>query len=118
MRTLMMLSALLALSVGSIACGGDDDDDLPDVDCPATAVKYADVTAFTKCATCHASSKTGAARAEAPVNINFDTEALADMNRMKAASEVNEGAMPPKDSGITLTDAEKQTLYKWALCDN
>jgi hypothetical protein len=29
---------------------------------------------------------------------------------------VNGGIMPPPSSGITLTDEEKQTLYKWALC--
>lgn len=33
-----------------------------------------------------------------------------------AASEVNEGEMPPSGSGITLSESEKQDLYKWALC--
>jgi uncharacterized membrane protein len=117
MRTLSVLTALLALTCVSISCGGDDEDEeLPDVECPTTPVKYEEVTAFTKCATCHSSTKMGAARAEAPTDINFDTEAAAKAHAMKAASEVNEGAMPPKATGITLTDAEKDTLYKWALC--
>lgn len=117
MRTLSLLTAVLALTCVSIGCGGDDEEGaLPDVDCPTTPVKYEEVTAFTKCATCHSSTKTGAARADAPADINFDTEGGAKMKAMKAASEVNEGAMPPKATGITLTDAEKDTLYKWALC--
>lgn len=115
MRTLSVLTAVLALSVVTVGCGGGDDDDLPDVDC-TTVPKYAEVTAFNKCSTCHASSKTGAARADAPMNINFDTEALAQQYAMKAASEVNEGAMPPKATGITLTAEEKDKLFKWALC--
>jgi uncharacterized membrane protein len=116
MRTLSVLTALLALTCVSIGCGGDDDEELPDVDCPTTPVKYSEVTAFTKCQTCHSSAKMGDARADAPADINFDTEDAAKAHAMKAASEVNEGAMPPNGTGITLTDAEKDTLYKWALC--
>jgi uncharacterized membrane protein len=48
--------------------------------------------------------------------VNFDTEAAANMHAQAAATEVNEGAMPPSGSGVTLTADEKQALYKWAEC--
>jgi len=103
---------------GSIGCGSDDEEGvLPEVDCATGAVPtYGQVTAFTKCAVCHDSAKSGAARVMAPADINYDTYAGADAHATKAASEVNEGAMPPASSGITLTEEEKQTLYRWALC--
>jgi uncharacterized membrane protein len=112
---------LLAFAVTALlACtssGANGDLQLPDnVDCNGTPPAYADVTAFTKCTTCHASTKTGAQRANAPADVNFDTEAAADAHAEEAASEVNKGDMPPRGSGVTLTDSEKQQLYAWALC--
>jgi uncharacterized membrane protein len=110
-------AVMLGLISLATACGDDEEGALPDVDCTGTKPAYDDVTAFKKCTTCHSSKLSGAARNEAPTDINFDTEPAAEAHAEKAASEVNEGAMPPKDSGLTLTSDEKTTLYKWALCD-
>jgi hypothetical protein len=77
---------------------------------------YAQVTAFTKCAHCHSASKTGAQRNGAPPNVNFDSEAAADAHATAASSAVLSGVMPPKSSGLTLTAAEKQQLYDYAMC--
>ena len=114
MRIVLVLATVLA-AVPLYACGGEDED-LPDVDCSGTVPAFADVAALQKCATCHNSKLSGAARQAAPADINFDTEAAADKDPEKAAAEVNEGAMPPAGSGITLSAAEKEDFYKWALC--
>lgn len=103
---------VFAAGIGAFACG----DKLPDVDCSGDVPKYADVAALTKCSTCHSSQVSSAARKGAPASINFDTEAAANAKAEDAASEVNGGDMPPAGSGISLSEAEKQALYKWALC--
>jgi uncharacterized membrane protein len=95
------------------ACSGED---LPKVDCTGEIPSYDQVTALTKCAECHSSTLSGNARRNAPGNVNYDTESAAKDSATKAAREVNGGSMPPDNSGISLTDDEKQQLYKWALC--
>ncbi|HET8938153.1 MAG TPA: hypothetical protein VFN67_32140 [Polyangiales bacterium] len=102
----------LATGFGAFACG----DKLPDVDCSGEVPKFADVTALTKCATCHSSQVSSSARKGAPTSVNFDTESAANAKAEDAASEVNGGDMPPAGSGISLSEEEKQALYKWALC--
>ena len=124
MRNLPVWMLAIALAATLNACGGDDDDepaasneDLPEVDCDdGPVVEYEDVSAFDKCVVCHDSSKTGDERAKAEVGVDFDTEELAKDSAEHAAEEVFEGEMPPEGSGITLTDDEKETLYRWALC--
>jgi len=111
--TTFALTTLLACT----SSGANGDLQLPDnVDCNGAPPTFGEVTAFTKCTTCHSSSKSGAQRANAPAGVNFDTEAAANAKAEEAASEVNKGDMPPRASGVTLTDAEKQQLYAWALC--
>jgi hypothetical protein len=116
-------AVLIAAMIGTlIGCGSDDDDDddeggeLPDVACTGTIPAYADVDAFTKCTMCHSSKLTGAARNSAPTDDNFDTQKGAEAHDEEIAHEVSIGAMPPPASKITLTSAEKEELYKWALC--
>jgi uncharacterized membrane protein len=119
MRNLRMLTVVLLLASPATGCGGDDDEaELPEVDCDTGAVPdYEDVSAFDTCTNCHDSSKTGAARAGAEEGVNFDTEAAAQKSAMEAAHEVYEGEMPPKGAG-TLTEAQKEQLYRWALCSD
>jgi len=77
---------------------------------------FAEVTAFAKCATCHDATKSGADRKSAPPRVNFDTAAGADAAAEGAVGMVRSGAMPPRASGLVLTDSEKQQLYAWASC--
>jgi uncharacterized membrane protein len=106
--------SLLAVATFASSCG----EDLPDVSCDGTVPAYADVTALEKCSTCHSSKLEGSARRGALASVNFDTQSAAQAKAEDATAEVKEGAMPPKSSGITLTDQEKQDLYNWALCQS
>lgn len=115
------LAALMfALGLAAFGCGDDDDEDedLPEVECSDGKPEYADVEAFETCTNCHSSKVEGDDRNGAPTDVNFDTESAAEKHAEKAAEEVYEGAMPPRDSGFKLTSAEKQTLYEWALCSD
>jgi uncharacterized membrane protein len=94
------------------ACGND----LPDVQCTGDIPAFEEVAALEKCATCHSSKLSGNERRGAPNSVNFDTKSAAEAKAEDAASEVNGGDMPPKGSGVELTESEKQDLYKWALC--
>lgn len=115
-----LVAAVLA-PLAFVACGddgsGNDAGDVPEVDCDAAPTpKYSEMASvWTKCTTCHASTVTGAARAAAPVDVNFDTYAAAKAEAMTAMHEVYEGAMPPTGSPALSSDEEQQ-LYRWASC--
>ena len=113
----------------AVSCSSKEDSEaeLPAVDCAKETVPaYSEVTLFkTTCVTCHASTKTGAARkgsgAEAaPVGIDFDTYAAAKVSAISAADELYEGdrgAMPPEDSMLpAATETEKRQVLVWAKC--
>ena len=110
MKTNARWSGLAVLLLG--ACGSK----LPDVDCSGAVPAYADVAALSKCATCHSTELSGGARRNAPSDVNYNTEAAASAKAEDAAEEVYGGDMPPSNAGFTLSDEEKQALYKWALC--
>ena len=136
MRSIAWLVMLLAASFFVPACGDDSSDDtdsaseegehehdggnepdLPEVDCDAEEVPaFADVAALDKCTTCHSSDLSGGERMGAPAGFNWDEYDAAREHAEHIAHEVFEGEMPPPDSGITLTNAEEQELYLWALC--
>ncbi|MGD8862072.1 MAG: hypothetical protein PVI30_18820 [Myxococcales bacterium] len=138
---LHLLPFMVILMLTAPACGDDDDDgdedsgseegaaggggeggedgelELPEVDCDGADVPaFADVAAFQTCTTCHSSALNGEQRNQAPDDDNFNTYESAVEIADEAAHEVYEGAMPPADSGLSLTDAEKEELYLWALC--
>jgi uncharacterized membrane protein len=114
--TMKRLGLLALLSVMGFGCTNNPAP--TNIDCNGTPPTFEQVTAFSKCKTCHDSSKTGAARLKAPPTINFDTAAAAEAQADKAVSEVMKGDMPPRNSGLTLTDSEKQQFYEWAMCMN
>jgi uncharacterized membrane protein len=87
-----------------------------DVQCGDDTPSYDEVAVFNVCVHCHSSANTGTARNSAPAAINFDTEASAQTHAAEAVHVVMLGAMPPRATGITLTDEEKQQLYQWAMC--
>lgn len=85
-------------------------------DCAGDIPTFAQVSAFAKCASCHASTKLGADRHAAPSTINFDSAAAADAYGDLAVDLVKAGIMPPPSSGVSLTQAEKEQLYEWVMC--
>jgi uncharacterized membrane protein len=118
MRTWMLLALLGTLGFAAGCKSGDDDGNgsETDVDCSSDVPAYADVKIFDTCKMCHSSQLSGTDRMLAPGDINFDTEAAAKKSAMKAVSEVEGGDMPPRDSGLKVTAAERVAFYKWALC--
>jgi uncharacterized membrane protein len=82
----------------------------------STPPTFDQVAAFDKCVMCHAATRSGAQRAAAPADINFDSEAAAASRAARAAYVVMAGFMPPRESGLTLTKEERQQLYDWAMC--
>lgn len=112
--TCILLVATLA------ACSSEDEEegeDLPEVDCAGAIPTFDQVTAFSEvCTNCHSTTLTGDARNDAPEDINWDDYASAKAHAEKGAEEVFEGEMPPEGSNETLTTAQKDDLYLWALC--
>lgn len=117
--TLLLIFAACGSNSNNEAEDEEEEELPPVVDCSKvqTVPKFAEVTAFqTVCTTCHVSTKAGAARNGAPAAINFDQYDSAFSHAEQAAIEVNVDAMPPEDSGLSLTAAEKTTLFNWAMC--
>jgi uncharacterized membrane protein len=129
MRSIAWFVLVSGVALSIVACGDDDGDEengmgdagheheLPDVDCSEDVPAFEEVAAFEKCTLCHSSELTGDERMNAPEGDDWDIEAEAIEHRELIAHEVFEGEMPPEDSNITLTTAEKEELYLWALCD-
>jgi uncharacterized membrane protein len=120
MRSTLIRFGLMISMAFAVACGGSDDEDeeeeLPDVDCSQPVPAFVDVSAFDVCTDCHSSALTGDERQLAPVGMDFDTLEGAADEAEEIAEEVHEGKMPP--APYTLTEAQKQELYRWALCGN
>lgn len=121
MRWIAMLTLCVCCATVT-ACGDDDaeeedegSEELPEVDCSKDVPTYAQVAAIEICTNCHSSELSGAARNNAPADDNFDTYAGAEEKATEMVEEVFGGDMPPKGT-FTLTDAQKQELYLWALC--
>lgn len=116
----MMLWTVLLTSLGlALGCAADASGEgtMDANGCSGKVPTYAELTIFQKCSMCHSSQLAqGQPRMQSPININFDTEPAADAAAVLAVQEVKADAMPPKASGITVTDAEKQALYTWAEC--
>jgi uncharacterized membrane protein len=115
MRTVLAWVVFVSASVVA-GCGGNSAQMMSSTDCGANAPKYADVTIFQKCTMCHSSKLSGSARRSAPMEINFDTYAAAEKNASQAVGDVKAGNMPPRGSGVTVTDAEKTQLELWEMC--
>ncbi|HKP61006.1 MAG TPA: hypothetical protein VJV78_29955 [Polyangiales bacterium] len=85
-------------------------------DCAGNIPTFTQVSAFAKCAHCHASTRVGAERNGAPASVNFDSAAAADASGDAAVNLVRAGAMPPPSSGLSLSQAEREQLYEWVMC--
>jgi hypothetical protein len=107
---------------GGAACedsvdAATDAGDEPSAECAADPIPgFEDVEIFAKCQTCHSTEVQGDARNGATEGVNFDDYDSAVGAADRAALYVFHGTMPPRRSGITVTECEKQQLYQWALC--
>ena len=88
----------------------------PSADCNQAIPSFGEVQIFAKCLGCHATEVTGSARQGAPPSANLDDYDSAAAVAERAALYVFHGIMPPPVTGITVTEAEKEQLYLWALC--
>lgn len=112
---------VLSMSPLTLAACSDDGEGseagaVPEVDCAATpAPKYSEMaTVWAKCTNCHATSLVGAAaRSSAPEGYNYDNADVAKATIEEAMFEVAEGSMP---LGGSMTEAEKDQLYRWGQC--
>lgn len=113
--------AIATLALALTACGSDEEEG-PDaeslgIDCSDDIPTFAQVTAFeTVCTNCHDSSLSGAARNGAPAGYDFDRYERAADEAGEIAEYVDEGLMPPPDSGLSITAAERQAILRWAVC--
>ena len=103
MKATKYLTVCLGLVTAALmftpACGGDDDANLPDIDCATVTVPaFADVAAFNTCIGCHSSTLEGASRFGAPVGVDYDNYAAAAANAEEGVAEVYAGTMPPVGS--------------------
>jgi uncharacterized membrane protein len=112
-RAAVLTTAAVALALPLMVSACPTGPGPVDVDCEGDVPKFADVAAFETCVACHDSSKSGGARASAPVGIDFDTFDAAQANADEAANEVEAGTMPP---GGGLSEQEKADLITWARC--
>jgi uncharacterized membrane protein len=127
-RCFYLLSVVLLAGCGSDGSSAEPIQEapagqLPTVNCHdgQPIPTYADLSTgiFAKCEHCHDSTKTGVDRKDAPSDVNFDVELTAKEHAKQAASAVYTAYMPPDfppPDNITVTDEEKQSLYRWALC--
>jgi len=94
--------------------GGNDG---PNIDCTtATVPKFAAMTAWAKCTTCHSSTLASDARRGAPAGINYDNYADARTHAQQAMDQVYAGEMP-LPGNPELTEEEKTQIYTWASCE-
>ena len=118
------------------ACGDDGDGDGDSEEgedvgkstgalCVSTLTYTADIAPLMSkyCTACHDSSKTGAARMNAPPDHNFNTEAgiLAEAKHVDQAAgsgpNATNTAMPPPAAKLALpTTAERAIISNWLAC--
>lgn len=105
-----------ALTLG-FACGDDSDDGHEDsgLECNSSLTYAQDIAPIikTNCLSCHSKTVTGVARAGAPSDHNFDTEAdvKSQLDHIEHAAVV-EKSMPPGG----LPEDARQKLGTWIAC--
>lgn len=109
-------SFTLVAVIGALLSGCREEGVVPTVDCQmVTAARYGELSMWPLCVGCHAETKTGGARNDAPGGVNYDSFASAKVHAVSGAAQVNAGLMPPGGSPQPSAD-QKTALYNWALC--
>lgn len=106
----LLLIPTLAAAGLLIGCGGEE---VSLGDCPANSMtqQVAGRTVVTqRCASCHSSQVSGAARQNAPVGLDYDTLAAIRTNANTGYAEAKEGAMPPTGA-LSATDLENLRIF-------
>ncbi len=105
----VLVSSLLAL--GLAACGSSTLGDCP---ADSTATQSAGRALIqNRCANCHSSMLSGAARAGAPTTVNYDSLTAIQANVDNGWAEIEAGTMP---QGGTLTAAEIENIRVYLAC--
>jgi uncharacterized membrane protein len=129
MRLIQWLGvAVVSMAALAPACGDSGEDDQPSgATCPTggTALTYANFgSEFISryCLECHSTTKTGAARDDAPPDVNFDTldlvkaqAALIDIEAGASPKRTNT-SMPPSGERAQPTSDERMKLGEWIAC--
>ena len=107
MRLLLILTILFAAGCEG---GADLGECPPSSDAQQLAGRQ---VVILRCQNCHDSSKTGAARQDAPDDLNFDELTIVRSEAESMYGTVLDGEMPEDGS---LTDAETEDLRVWLAC--
>ena len=103
------------LSASTLAgCGGGSTAD-PCRDAP-TYTRNVQPLIETACLGCHSQRLSGEARKGAPEPLNYDTFELIEPDIIAFANAFTSGAMPPADSGITVSRDERSIVSSWRRC--
>ncbi|MCG8423017.1 MAG: c-type cytochrome [Proteobacteria bacterium] len=112
-QTIRILAFLSAIVLAAVGCGGDDDGG----ECPDNSTADQMMGAMliaSQCQGCHLASLTGAARNNAPPNVNFDTaEDVMNREGRIRARAIDSSGMPP---GGGLTQAQKDLVEIYLDC--
>ena len=119
MRTLLVAIVVSCLALGAVACspargGPSACGVIGPTECPSPTLRYADVAPIIdqRCAgPCHSGLL-----AEGPWPLN-DYEPVADWADV-IRDEVLTCAMPPADSGVTMTLDDRLAILAWIRCGN
>ena len=116
MRPLFVFGAIsLALSIPlAMSCGGEADLGA----CPpgSEAQQAAGEQVLVgNCLSCHSSQLTGAARQDAPEDLNFDDLAVVREEAAELYGETEEGAMPPSPYA-TISGEALENFRIWLAC--
>lgn len=107
----ILASMTMTMTMALAACGGASLGDCP---ADSTTTQSAGRTLIqNRCAICHSSMLTGAARAAAPTDVNYDTLEATRLNADSGWAEVEAGSMP---QGSTLTTAEVESIRVFLAC--
>lgn len=111
------LACFLFFTLGAFpGCGGDDAEDQVNLgECPpdSSAQQAEGEQALQSCTACHSTTRTGAARLDAPVGVDLDDPDYVSSQPGAIYKAVSDGAMPP---GAPLPAATVESIRVYLAC--